>query len=322
VAVTSHSAKGKLAGRQGLGPADLGMFFVALCWGVNFPLVKHVIAVLDPLVFNALRLALALLTLPVLALVLRTDLRVARSDLWKLLALGLLGNAAYQLFFIHGIALTTASNTSVMLATSPVQVALVGALLGIERIGRWGWLGVFACLGGIVLLVTGGGGQIGLGGPTLAGDLLILCGCASWAFYTVGSKPLIRCYGAMRVTVYCMMLGIWPLLLIALPRMPAQPWDQVGWGMVAVIVFSGVVAIAIAYVLWNLGVKHLGATRTAVYVTIPPVITALIGWLWLGERFSALQWLGAALTLAGVLLTRLSTAAPTPAKEVQGGEED
>ncbi|MGQ9586579.1 MAG: DMT family transporter [Anaerolineae bacterium] len=313
----SHLVMGRRRGRLHLEMADGGMLFVVLVWGANYPLMKFALAHLDPVVFNAMRMAVAVLVLPVLALLLRTNLRVSRGDLGKLFVLGMLGYTGYQLLFIHGIAQTTASNASLVLSTSPVWVALLGALLGVERVGQLGWLGMFSSVTGIALLVTGKGDSLHLGTSTVVGDLLILSGCVTWAFYTLGCKPLIHRYGSMPVTIYSLLLGVWPLILLALPRVPTQPWGQMGWEVYGVAVFSGLFAIAAGYVIWNLGIGRLGPTRTAVYVLVSPVVSAMIGWLWLGERFGSLQWVGAALTLAGVILTRLSKSL---AKEKPGGE--
>lgn len=319
MSVTSRPIQRGLALRRGASRADLGMLFVALTWGINYPLVKSAIAAMDPLVFNALRMAVAMVAMPLMALFLGVSLRGTGRDLWKLMALGLMGNTGYQLFFIFGLERTTASNASLMLSTSPVQVALFGALLGLERVGRLGWLGVFSAFAGIALLVIGKGEALTFGGASLLGDFLVLCGCATWALYTLGMRPLIQRHGALRTAVLAVVLGVWPLILLSLPRAAQEDWSQVGWGPLAVATFSGLFAIAISYLIWNVAVRNLGATRTAVYGTLPPVITALVDWLWLGQHFSGLQWLGAALTLAGVTLTRLPAASSS--QEEGHGEE-
>ncbi len=295
------------------------MVFVALTWGINYPLVKSAIAGVDPLIFNALRMATATVAMPLMALLMGVSLRGTGRDLWKLMALGLVGNTGYQLFFIFGLERTTASNASLMLSTSPVQVALFGSLLGLEKVGRLGWLGVFSAFVGIALLVVGKGEALAFGGASLLGDFLVLCGCATWALYTLGMRPLIQRHGALRTAVLAVVLGVWPLILLSLPRAAQEDWSQVGWAPLAVALFSGLFAIAISYMIWNVAVRNLGPTRTAVYGTLPPVVTALVDWLWLGQRFSGLQWLGAALTLAGVILTRLPRASSSQ-EEGQGEE--
>jgi drug/metabolite transporter (DMT)-like permease len=304
LATLSASAR-PLASRLGVGRADLGMLSVALTWGVNYYVIKTVLPSVDPLVFNATRMVLGAVALLVVALCFGADLRISRRDLPALLGLGILGNTGYQIFFILGIARTTAGNAALMNSTSPVLVALLGTALGLERLGKRGWLGVFTCFIGIALLITGGSAQIGFGGSSTLGDFLVLGGATCWALYTLGSKKPIARLGATKVTVYSLILGIWPLILVAVPRVPTQNWSTVGWQAGAAVAFSGLFAIAYGYILWSLGIKHLGPARTAVYSTLPPVVTAVLGWLLLGEQFSGQQWIGAAMTLMGVILTRL-----------------
>jgi site-specific recombinase XerC len=57
-----------------------------------------------------------------------------RRHLLYLIGIGLLGNTAYQLFFVFAIAITTAENSARILATVPVWVALIGTIFGVERV--------------------------------------------------------------------------------------------------------------------------------------------------------------------------------------------
>ena len=66
----------------------------------------------------------------------RTPTRLTARDALELVALGLVGHFLYQYFFIGGLALTTVANSSLMLASTPVVIALISAVFGQERIGR------------------------------------------------------------------------------------------------------------------------------------------------------------------------------------------
>ncbi len=97
--------------------------------------------------------------------------------------LGLVGHFLYQYFFIGGLALTTVANSSLMLATTPVVIALIGAVLGQERVGP---------------TPLGGGGPLPSRrlhrcrprrGPRRArastGDLMMVAAVLCWAVYTL-----------------------------------------------------------------------------------------------------------------------------------------
>src|SRR5204862_6934491 len=108
-------------------------------------------------------------------------------DVIALLALGMLGNGVYQIFFAEGIAHTRAGEAALVVGASPALMAVIGRMRGIERVTRWGAIGIVMSILGIGLVVLGraaSGSKDGSGG-SLFGDLLVLCGSVCWALYTV-----------------------------------------------------------------------------------------------------------------------------------------
>ncbi|MEA3345069.1 MAG: DMT family transporter, partial [Chloroflexota bacterium] len=110
------------------------LLIIALWWGINTPLVKVALREFPPLLFNSLRYLLTTILLVSFSWMREGGPRVERSD-WKwLFVVGVLGHFLNQVGFILGIASTTASNATLILATTPIWVALFGALLDIERL--------------------------------------------------------------------------------------------------------------------------------------------------------------------------------------------
>jgi len=265
-----------------------------------------------PLGFNALRF-------PVAALAVYAFLRwrgpiplPQRKDWLAIFVLGLLGNGIYQVFFVVGLDWTRAGNTSLLLATTPAWTVLLSAWTGEGILSLKGLMGVFLTLGGVVLLVLGGGDAVGLSvGKALWGDMMALGAALLWAIYTVGSRGLILRYGSLPVTAWTLWVGTLILVLIGVPDLLVLAWGEVpliaGWGAVF---FAGAFAVALSYVIWYRGVQRLGSTRTATYSNAVPVVALITAWLLLGEIPSGLQWLGAGIVLAGVVLTRLAGTVP------------
>src|SRR5689334_23299148 len=121
---------------------DGGMMLVCLIWGVNFSVTKMALEVIPALAFTAVRFTLASLLLWAIVRVTEGPVRVARGDLRRLVILGVVGNTLYQTAFVLGLVWTTATNSSLVLATVPTVVAVFGGLLGLERITRRMWLGI------------------------------------------------------------------------------------------------------------------------------------------------------------------------------------
>ncbi len=115
---------------------DLLMVVVVLIWGANFTVVKLALEQFPPLVFTALRFALAVIALTPILWLREGKVALPWSRAWRLIVLGVIGNTFYQICFIFGLSLTTAANSALLVATTPALVALLGAALGIERITR------------------------------------------------------------------------------------------------------------------------------------------------------------------------------------------
>jgi drug/metabolite transporter (DMT)-like permease len=293
-----------------LSQADGLLLFTATFWGLNFAVVKFALVALPPLAFNGLRFVIAASTMLLLARAGGHRVTVARRHLLYLIGLGLLGNTAYQLFFVFGIDYTTADNASLILATSPAWVALLGTLARVERVAPRGWLGVLLSLACIGLIILGSDRQADFqfGGANLEGDLLVLLATLCWSGYTLLARPMMRHYSSMVVTSFSTLMGAIPLFLLSTPALARLAWSQVPLRAWLALFYSGVFGISLAYFFWNYGVSRLGSARTSLYVNLTPPIALLTAWLWLGETLTYQQGLGALLALVGVILARRYTA--------------
>ncbi len=285
--------------------ADVLLLVTVVIWGVNFAVVKFALAEIPPLAFNAVRFLAVGVTLVAVMRLTGQSWRIDRRHLAGLVGLGVLGNTAYQLLFIHGADATTADNAALILATVPVWVALAGSLAGLERVDPAGWLGVALSFAGIALIILGSdrAASFRFGGATLRGDGLMLAATLCWAVYTPACRPPMKIYGALRVTGVCTLAGSVPLVLAGLPELAALD-RPVSLGAWTAAVLSGVFAIGLVYFFWHYGVARLGSTRTALYTNPTPPIALLTAWLALGETLTAQQGLGSVLAITGVALAR------------------
>jgi drug/metabolite transporter (DMT)-like permease len=291
----------------GTGWTELSLALMVLVWAVNFSVVKRALDTFEPLGFNALRFVLASAFVYV---VLRWQgpIRLpTRHDLPRLVLLGVVGNVLYQLGFIFGLNLTRAGNASVMMALTPLFVALLSWRMGHEQPGARTWVGGLCSVTGVVL-VSGAALRIE-GTAALLGDLIMVGAGLTWAFYTVGSRPLIERLGSVQTTAWTMWSGTVVLALIGVPSLRAQDWGAVSveaWGG---LLFSAFLSIGLSYLIWYRGVERLGNTRTSIYSNLTPAVALVVAALWLGERITAFSVLGVALTIGGLMIVR-GTATP------------
>lgn len=277
----------------------LGM---SIIWGVNFSVVKFGTLQMPPLAFNGVRMTIAVATLAALT-ALRGGLKMTLRDAAALFGLGLLGNGLYQILFIEGISRTRAGTVALILAAGPAFVALIGRLLGVERVSARGWAGIALSLGGIAL-VSASTPAASSGSSTMLGNGLVLAGALCWAVFSVLLKPYANRIGAAQLGVTTMAGGLLPLLIVASPSLGRVTWPSLGIGVWGALVYSGFGALAVAGLFWLRGVRVLGPTRTAMYVNLQPVMALLVAWAALGETPTLAQIAGTAAIIAGVLLTR------------------
>ncbi len=290
--------------QERFGATDALMLSAVLCWAVNFSFIKIALREFSPLGFNGIRLFFASFVLIIALFLSRQGFSLAKSDILKVFLLGIIGNTAFQLLFIHGINWTSASKTSVVMAMTPVFVALLSTLLKHERIHWAGWLGIAISFIGFYFVITKQVGTFHFSWEELRGDLLILIGNVFWAIYTVFSKPYLEKISPLKWTSITLAVGTVFFLPFAASDIVRIQWSEVSFQAWGALIYSGLLAIAICYVIWYASVRRVGNSKTAIYGYLSPVFTILFAYLLISERITLLQICGALIIFAGVYLTR------------------
>ena len=289
---------------KGFGATDIFMLLAVLCWAINFSFIKIALREFSPLGFNGIRLFFASLILIIVLFLRGEGFSLAKSDILKIFFLGIIGNTAFQLLFIHGLNWTTASKTSVIMAMTPVFVALLSTLLKQEKIHWAGWLGILISFIGFYFIITKQVGTLHFSWEELRGDLMILTGNLFWAVYTVFSKPFLEKISPLKWTSITLGVGTVFYLPFAASDIVRIQWSEVSFHAWAALIYSGLFAIAICYVIWYASVRRVGNSKTAIYGYLSPIFTILFAYLLISERITLLQIGGALIIFAGVYLTR------------------
>lgn len=297
------SANSDVSRRRNTLLVDLGLVGVATIWGLNFTVVKAALQEIEPLAFNALRFPCA--AVAVWFLVRGTGRRAfpPRKDWGIVLALGVVGHVTFQMGFILGLDWTHTGNAALLLSTSPVWVLVISFAMGRERLNPAVLAGVFTTVAGMAILITGGAQELG---TARIGDLLVLSAAVSWGAYTVFGRRMVRRRGALQMTAWTLWAGLPFIVLAGVPDMVRMDWRAVSLQAWLGVVYAGVFAIGIAYLLWYQGVRRIGQNRTSVYQNLVPVLALFSAWLWLSEIPTAQQLVGAGVILSGVVVARRS----------------
>jgi drug/metabolite transporter (DMT)-like permease len=284
-----------------------------LAWGINFPILKSLLDLIQP--EGVLALRFGLMPLFIVALLCwrfgRHWPRPTRAEAWAIARLGLLGQGLHLVLSSYGVHLSTAFSSSVLLACGPVFTLLILRAWGIERLRGAQLAGIAVALAGALLFMSDK--LLAANWRAGGGDLVLLIAAAMFSYYTVAGKPLIERYGALVVFSYATLATTLPVLAYALPGALRVDWTLLGWTQWLSAAWAVVVVGFITWLSWGWVNAERGVARTAPLIYLMPPIAGLAAWLSTGESFTGTKLLGAAVTLAGVAIAQFSSRGGSPA---------
>lgn len=223
---------------------------------------------------------------------------------WPLAATAIGTLAGYQLFFFAAVARTgVTTGTVVAISSAPILAGLLDALLGVRLPRSWLWSTLLAVAGS--LLLVGAGSAVVV---DLPGILFALGAGGSYALYTLASKELLRHQppDAVIAVAFCGgALVLSPFLFFVDLRWLQQPQGFL------VALHLGLVATALAYMLYIRGLLTLPPAAAVTVALAEPLTAATLGVVLLGEQLTFSAWCGVGLIFAGLaVLARRSTPSP------------
>jgi drug/metabolite transporter (DMT)-like permease len=278
-----------------------GLAAIAVVWGINWPIMKVGVLAIGPVEFAVLRCLLGALTMFALTAALGVLRWPARADWPLILHLGVLQTAAFLILVSKALEVVGAGRSAVLAYTTPMWVAPLSVLLLGERLSLPIVVGAVLAMAGVGVLL--GPAQMDWGSvPTVTANAMLLLAALLWSFAIVHLRAhhwvgsVLQALPWQLGVATLVLLGWW---VLAEPRREAE-WSG---GVVAAVVFNGVVATGFAFWLMNVLSRRLPAMLTALAsLAVPPVGVAASA-LALGEPITAGMLLGAALVLGGLALT-------------------
>ena len=214
-------------------------------------------------------------------------------------ALGVTGGSAYFLAENTALQISTVTNVSLIVCTTPILTAL---LLGIgnrdERMNRRQIIGSVVAFAGMVLVVLNGKFALKL---SPVGDLLAFVAAWSWAFYSLITKLLAPKYNNLFIIRKVFFYGL--LTLMPVIAFSGLTTDRTIFLQPVVwlnLLFLGLVASLVCYVLWNIVMKRIGVVKTSNYIYFNPVVAIITASLVIDERITPFAMLGTAMILIGM----------------------
>ncbi|MHC5231223.1 DMT family transporter [Brucella sp. LJL56] len=278
-------------------PRDIATYiFLALAWGLSFLVVLRVVEAFGWVGAVAFRSFIAAGTLFAI-----TKLSGRKLDFhagWKPFAVVGATTVAGQLIGLsYGTPLIGTAMAAICVASIPLFSMVISQLWGLERITSRGLIGLLLGVTGIVLLV--GFPAVAVTPEFIMGCIAVLFSCFSAAFGSNYASRRLSDTGSWETTIGAFVFGgILTLPLIVAIPVPAMP------GLVDLIylLISACVMSALTYVLYFRLVGNVGPTKAISVEFAVTVIAVLVGAVFLKEQLSIIQFVGAAVIIAGCAL--------------------
>ena len=278
----------------------LALIPAQLLFGSLPVIAKVVLAVLPPVALVGIRTAITALILILVQVFRRRFWLKEKGDYWRFAGLSLFGVVFNQLFFIGGLSLTTASNTSLLAVMIPVFALAVGAIAGFEKLTLIKIAGIILAAIGVIILIDPR--KASFSSQTTIGDLCIVINCLAYGIYVATSKAAITRNGTFRsmmwvfifASLICIPLGAYSLSTIDIGSVETEIW--------LITIYVGIGATAAPYLLNAWALSKVNPSTVAVFVYLQPLIGFTLALLFLGESISSIFLISSALIFAGVFL--------------------
>jgi drug/metabolite transporter (DMT)-like permease len=230
--------------------------------------------------------------------------RLTGNDIVRILMLGLIGYYLSSLFDFYGLQYISTGLERLILFTYPTLVLVMQIVALGERPTRRTLGAMGLCYIGLGVALVHDLQQHGAGGQMLIGAAWVFASAVSYALYYLGTGVMIRRVGSTRLAGFAgSVSSVMVLIHFAMTRdlhvlsdLPAPVW-----------IYGGLMAVVstVLPIYWMaLAIQRMGATHTAAFGNLGPVLTIFASWLALNEAISVFQLIGLALVIFGV--SRLS----------------
>lgn len=279
----------------------LALAMAVIFWGLSFVVTKIALQSFSPFCLIFFRFFTAAIFF--IILLWRTGFpSLTRKTLRSLLLLALMQPGLYFLFETFGLQYTSATKTSLIIATIPIVVLMLSALFLKERLRPINMLGIACSLAGVAMLVFGGRVlQTALHGMML-GDMLIFGAVLAASVYMIMTRKLGESLSSLQITGMQIIFGALLFLPLFLWDLPQLNWQTVSRESLIALIVLTIFATIGAFLCYNFALTRIPAARAAVCINGIPLVTACAAWILLGETLTFMQLMGGALVLAAVFL--------------------
>ena len=272
----------------------------ASIWGGMYVVSKVVLDIIPPFSLVTLRLLLGAFTLTVI-LMIRGFPKLSKNQIYQVLGVGFIGYGISLSLQFLGTRLSTAANGSLVTSATPAFVLFFAWWLLGERITPRRLFALLVATLGVLAVIDPRSARLD---PDLfLGNLFLIGAAVTWALYSVLVRKVTQSVDVMLFSLVAFLGGL-PVTI------PAAAWErtttgigEITPGVVAGVLFLGIISTALAMVLWNTAFAYVDANAASLTFFAQPVVGTLLGWWFLDEKVTWLFLVGGFLIGVGLVIT-------------------
>jgi len=271
-------------------------------WALAFPFIKIGLTELSSVNLTIMRLFIVCIVFLSLRLLKPQKFsKLYKKDIIPIFLLGFLGIIVYHLGLNYGEVYISASAASLIIATIPIFIVILAAIVLKEKITIKIALGVILSFLGVIIISLAGTPDSSIEITYLSGALAVLIAAIMGAGYTIAGKKLLKRYSALSLTVYAFLLGSLGLIPFITPSLfeEVATMSIIGW---STILYLGIFPTVIGYVLWYVALEIKTASEISVYLYFIPVISTVISYFLFDEQITWLFIVGGGLVILGLYM--------------------
>lgn len=224
------------------------------------------------------------------------------SDELKFVLVGIFGGSLY--FLTENMALMTAqaSDVSIIVSSCPILTSVLMAIFyKNERMTPRQYLGLIIAFIGIIFVILNGQFVLHI---SLHGYILSLCAALTWALYSLFLKGFMHKYSSLFINRKVFFYGIVTIIpyYIFVKPLNTNPNILSRPEVFGNILFLGIIASMICFILWTWVMHEIGTVKATVYIYFNPLFTIIFAWLLLKENITIMALAGTAILLIGVYM--------------------
>ncbi|AJR02647.1 DMT family transporter [Siansivirga zeaxanthinifaciens] len=297
--------------------AHLALLGANIIYGANYIIAKGVMPEkINPTAVVVIRLACCTLLFWLIKLLFVKE-AIKRRDVLRLALCGLLGAAANQLLFFHGINLTSPIDASIIMTITPVIVLIFSFIILKERITKNKIIGItIGGIGAITLILYGNSAN---GTSSLLGNLLVFLNASSYGLYLVVAKTLMKKYNPITVISWVFLFGFIYVLPFGFTDLVNTNFEAFTLNTYLVIGYIVLFTTFLAYLFNLFALGYLSPSVNSSYIYLQPAVSfimvSIFAYVLMNNQYSQdigiVKILSCLLVILGVYITSKSEKATT-----------